>query len=143
MFKKLNKKGFTLAELLIVVAIIGVLVAVSIPIFTSQLEKSREAVDEANLRDAYAQITTATLTEETDLSANNTSKITYSNGTAATGGSAYVPPTATVTATQQVAGWSKAPDIGGKTLAAADGGPGKWTISVNATTGVPTITYAS
>lgn len=30
-----NKKGFTLAELLIVVAIIGVLVAISIPIFTA------------------------------------------------------------------------------------------------------------
>ena len=54
MFKKLNKKGFTLAELLVVVAIIGVLVAISIPIFTSQLEKSREAVDVSNLRAAYA-----------------------------------------------------------------------------------------
>ncbi len=41
---KENKKGFTLAELLIVVAIIAVLVAISIPIFTSQLEKSRDAV---------------------------------------------------------------------------------------------------
>ena len=49
-----NKKGFTLAELLIVVAIIGVLVAVSIPIFTSQLEKSKEATDIANLRAAKA-----------------------------------------------------------------------------------------
>ena len=49
-----NRKGFTLAELLIVVAIIGVLVAISIPIFTSQLEKAREATDEANLRAAYA-----------------------------------------------------------------------------------------
>ena len=53
--KKNNRKGFTLAELLIVVAIIGVLVAISIPIFTSQLEKSREAVDAANLRAAYAE----------------------------------------------------------------------------------------
>ena len=42
---KINKKGFTLAELLIVVAIIAVLVAIGIPIFTSQLEKSREAAD--------------------------------------------------------------------------------------------------
>ena len=39
------KKGFTLSELLIVVAIIAVLVAISIPIFNSQLEKSRRAVD--------------------------------------------------------------------------------------------------
>lgn len=66
MFKKLNKKGFTLAELLVVVAIIGVLVAISIPIFTSQLEKSREAVDLANLRTAYAECTTAVLTGEAD-----------------------------------------------------------------------------
>lgn len=57
MLKKLkkNKKGFTLAELLIVVAIIGVLVAVSIPIFTSQLEKAREATDVANMRAAKAE----------------------------------------------------------------------------------------
>ena len=65
MFKKINrenKKGFTLAELLIVVAIIGVLVAISIPIFTSQLEKSREATDKANLRSAYAEASTWLLT---------------------------------------------------------------------------------
>lgn len=43
--KKRNKKGFTLAELLIVVAIIAVLVAISIPIFTGQLERARRAVD--------------------------------------------------------------------------------------------------
>lgn len=44
-----------LAELLEKVAIIGVLVAISIPIFTSQLEKSRDAVTIANLRSAYAE----------------------------------------------------------------------------------------
>ena len=36
-------------------ATMGVLVAVSIPIFTSQLEKSREATDLANLRAAKAE----------------------------------------------------------------------------------------
>ena len=50
-----NKKGFTLAELLIVVAIIAVLVAIAIPVFTSQLERSREATDLSNIRAAYAE----------------------------------------------------------------------------------------
>ena len=62
--KRLNKKGFTLAELLIVVAIIAVLVAIAIPIFTSQLEKSRDAVTVANLRSAYAEASTTKLTGE-------------------------------------------------------------------------------
>ena len=53
---KNKRNGFTLAELLIVVAIIGVLVAVSIPVFSQQLEKSREATDLANVRAKYAEI---------------------------------------------------------------------------------------
>ena len=68
MFKKAkeNKKGFTLAELLIVVAIIAVLVAISIPIFSSQLEKSRDAVTVANLRAAYAEASSEYLTSSTN-----------------------------------------------------------------------------
>lgn len=42
------------------------LVAISIPIFTSQLEKAREATDLANIRSAYAECTTAVLTGEAD-----------------------------------------------------------------------------
>lgn len=59
---KKNNKGFTLAELLIVVAIIAVLVAIAIPVFTTQLEKSKETTDIANLRSAYAagQVTALT-----------------------------------------------------------------------------------
>lgn len=65
MFKKMReRKGFTLAELLIVVAIIGVLVAIAIPIFTSQLEKSRDAVSAANVRAAYAEAAVAKLNQE-------------------------------------------------------------------------------
>lgn len=47
-----NRRGFTLAELLVVVAIIAVLTAVSIPIFTSQLEKSKIAANMANIKAA-------------------------------------------------------------------------------------------
>jgi len=58
MKEKLNsRKGFTLAELLVVVAIIAVLAAIAIPIFSASLEKSAEATDIANLRAAYADIT--------------------------------------------------------------------------------------
>ena len=59
---KKKRKGFTLAELLIVVAIIAVLVAIGIPIFTSQLEKSREATDAANIRAQYAQVMAEAIT---------------------------------------------------------------------------------
>ena len=57
-----EREGFTLAELLIVVAIIAVLVAIAIPVFNSQLEKSRDAVTVANLRTAYAEAQTTYLT---------------------------------------------------------------------------------
>ena len=60
-FKK-SGKGLSIAELLIVVAIIAVLTAIAIPVFTSQLEKSREATDLANVRSAYAEQMSAYLT---------------------------------------------------------------------------------
>ena len=56
MMRNNHKRGFTLSELLIVVAIIGVLVAISIPIFTSQLHKAEVATGWANVRAYYAEI---------------------------------------------------------------------------------------
>lgn len=50
-----NKKGFTLMEMLIVVAIIAVLVAIAIPTFSGQIEKANQATDAANIRAAYAE----------------------------------------------------------------------------------------
>lgn len=58
---KQNKNGFTLMEMLIVIAIIAVLIAVAIPVFASQLEKTREATDLANVRSAYAKVSTEAL----------------------------------------------------------------------------------
>ena len=62
-----GRRAFTLAELLIVVAIIAVLVGISIPIFTAQREKSAEAADIANMRAAKAaavQVFYAGITDE-------------------------------------------------------------------------------
>ena len=67
--KKNNNKGFTPMEMLIVVAIIAVLVAIAIPVFTNQLEKSREATDAANIRSAYAEVMACAMTNATEADA--------------------------------------------------------------------------
>ena len=54
MHKKLNKKGFTLAELLVVVAIVAILVAIAIPIFTESLKEAQIRTNEANMRSTKA-----------------------------------------------------------------------------------------
>lgn len=64
-----NSRGFTLAELLITVAIIGVLVAISILVFASQTEKSREATDLSNVRAAYAEVMAEAITENMEYQA--------------------------------------------------------------------------
>ena len=99
MLKKLqNKKGFTLMEMLIVVAVIAVLVAIAIPVFNGALTKSKEAADVANVRATYAEWQTAMLTENTKapadkdaflkgpagtdtLTLNYLDKLTVANGT--------------------------------------------------------------
>ena len=56
-----NQKGFSLVEILTIVAIIAVLVGIAIPVLKTQIEKSREQADATNIRSAYAEIVTASL----------------------------------------------------------------------------------
>lgn len=59
-----HSDGFTLMEMLIVVAIIAILITIAIPTFTKQLEKSREAVDAANIRSYYAELMAAAISDD-------------------------------------------------------------------------------
>ena len=65
--QKRGKKGFTLMEMLIVVAIIAILIAIAIPAFMAQLSKARAETDTANIRSGYA----AALTQAASSNAAN------------------------------------------------------------------------
>lgn len=51
-----DRKGFTLAELLIVVGMIAMLVSIAVVTYGSALERSRESVDIANVRSAVNEV---------------------------------------------------------------------------------------
>ena len=78
------------------------MVAISIPIFTKQLERSRDAVTVSNIRAAYAMSQTAYLTQQGD-SGNG---VTYPPGT---NGAATIEVTGVV-AKGTLAGWSGTTD---------------------------------
>lgn len=122
--KKNNNKGFTLMEMLIVVAIIAVLVAIAIPVFTNQLEKAREATDQANIRSAYAEVMACALTD----AKNDTNGVTRTEA-----GDGTVTWSKHVAAVQKQASWVSGTtvEIAGKPVEAAvasDDGNG-WTVS--------------
>ena len=67
-----DKRGFTLAEMLIVIAIIAILIAIAMPVFTSQLRSARLAADHANIRAAYTWAQSANLMGSADLDGDGT-----------------------------------------------------------------------
>ena len=72
---KRSKKGFTLAELLIVVAIIAILVAIAVPLFVGSLTKAKEATKNANIRAARGTAVVYLL-EHSDATDNGTNSST-------------------------------------------------------------------
>ena len=68
--KKMNKKGFTLIEMLVVIAIIAVLVSIVVPVVGNSTEKAAQAKDAANIRAACAELSIALLTGEAGEAAN-------------------------------------------------------------------------
>lgn len=63
MKKTMNRKGFTLIEMMIVIAIIAVLVAVIVPTVTGSTDKAAAATNAANLRGVEGEIVSMMLLE--------------------------------------------------------------------------------
>ena len=138
---KKNNKGFTLAELLIVVAIIAVLVAIAIPIFTSQLEKAREATDAANARSAYAEVMALAISGESVAADKNMGAYTIKATTGTEGSFVY---TATIPCKQMQDGWQNTSinNIAGQTPPTGVGASKTITVTYTQSTGVVSITAA-
>ena len=64
--KKNNKKGFTIVELVIVIAVIAILTAVLIPTFTSATQKAKESAALQEARNEYSLYASALLEDETE-----------------------------------------------------------------------------
>ena len=98
---KLRKKGgFTLVEMLIVVAIIAILIAVSIPMVGNSLESAREAVDESNARAAISLATIEVLTKNINSDTEWGYKVDGANGSLVAVGSGSMGKSKNLTSTE-------------------------------------------
>lgn len=94
---KNNRRGFTLIEMLVVIAVIAILVSIAIPTVTVATEKAREAVDLSNVRSAYSKVMLAAMMGDTSQAGD----VTYMHDRW------YI----NVNLTQQKAGWQSGSGI--------------------------------
>ena len=78
---KMNKKGFTLIEMLVVIAIIAVLVSIIVPTVSNSTVKAAAATDAANLRSVMAEVQVAVLSNPGATLADGTGKVEVKVGT--------------------------------------------------------------
>ena len=93
MEKKNNKKGFTLVELVIVVAVMAILVAVAIPTVKSITESAKSSVNKTNAQTIESMIKLAQADEEAALTADKIDKALTDAQLGITSGSYVYDPT--------------------------------------------------
>ena len=129
--------------------------AIAIPVFTNQLEKSREATDMSNIRGYYAEITTALTTNDLDAGStgktlilgngNGEKKVTAAVTTAMTGASGtFVVTVSNITANQTVSQWQSGDqEVAGYVIKADNDMKDKTTIAFTFTVTADSATQAS
>lgn len=91
-----NQKGFTLVELMVVVVIIGILIAIAIPIYNAVTTRAETGAIEANLRTIDGAITSMMASEAEPAGGWNTTNLATGINNYVQGGLSQTPGTYTI-----------------------------------------------